>query len=287
MQSSHFQLLAGPFAYTLLLTPSVACPPVYLRSHSRHYRSSAPPPPLPLPPPWFPAADGFHPSCRYKVDGFLEKNRDLLRDELKTLVASSSSPFISQLLRARDITAEGSKGGKGASNRRPTVAATFSQSLLELITTMSACYPYFVRCIKPNERKAPADFELPMVLDQLRYSGMLETIRIRRAGFPVRIPFAEFSYRFRALSAGARAGQRCGLCGGVARAEKASTPPPCTAMQAPRHGAQALCTWYSSHAPSHTWPPCCTALHRPEQSPHPACCPSHRAGWRQHREGQV
>ena len=58
------------------------------------------------------------------------------------------------------------------------------------------CAPYFVRCIKPNDVKQPKKFNNKMVLDQLRYSGMLETIRIRRAGYPVRIEYSNFIFRF-------------------------------------------------------------------------------------------
>lgn len=35
-------------------------------------------------------------------------------------------------------------------------------------------------------------FEEEMVMDQLRYSGMLETIRIRRSGYPIRLSFSNF-----------------------------------------------------------------------------------------------
>ncbi len=84
---------------------------------------------------------------------------------------------------------------KAQARKKPTVASVFSESLAQLIGTMSQCAPYFVRCIKPNEVKLPKQFNNKMVLDQLRYSGMLETIRIRRAGYPVRIDFASFIFR--------------------------------------------------------------------------------------------
>ena len=62
--------------------------------------------------------------------------------------------------------------------------------------SLSAASPFFVRCLKPNARKAKDDFDYDLVLNQLRYSGMLETVRIRRAGYPVRRIFADFIFRW-------------------------------------------------------------------------------------------
>lgn len=55
---------------------------------------------------------------------------------------------------------------------------------------------HYVRCIKPNMQQKPSIVDPDMVLAQLRYAGMLETIRIRKCGYPVRYPHADFVKRF-------------------------------------------------------------------------------------------
>ena len=46
---------------------------------------------------------------------------------------------------------------------------------------MTLCVPCrYVRCLKPNGKKQPNDYQPTEVLQQLRYSGMLDIIRIKR-----------------------------------------------------------------------------------------------------------
>lgn len=57
---------------------------------------------------------------------------------------------------------------------------------------LEASEPHFIKCIKPNSLKAHDKFESPLVLEQLRYSGVLEAIKIRKSGFPIRKTHSEF-----------------------------------------------------------------------------------------------
>ncbi|XP_071951291.1 unconventional myosin-XVI-like isoform X2 [Antedon mediterranea] len=83
-----------------------------------------------------------------------------------------------------------------------TVAFHFKNSLAELILKMSKCVPHFVRCIKPNTTKKPDKFVPEYVIAQMRYTGIMETIRIRQQGFAMRITFEEFLSRYYALTLG-------------------------------------------------------------------------------------
>uniref|UniRef100_H3DGD2 Myosin X, like 3 n=1 Tax=Tetraodon nigroviridis TaxID=99883 RepID=H3DGD2_TETNG len=80
-----------------------------------------------------------------------------------------------------------------------TVSSQFRDSLHSLMATLSASNPFFVRCIKPNMNKNANQFDPDVVLNQLRYSGMLETVKIRRAGFPVRRTFNDFYSRYKII----------------------------------------------------------------------------------------
>ena len=88
---------------------------------------------------------------------------------------------------------------RAARKQTPTVTHQFQQSLQQLMETLSHANPFFVRCIKSNSDKMPNHFDDRLVLMQLRYTGMLETVRIRQSGYSVRLTFDEFIQHYRIL----------------------------------------------------------------------------------------
>ncbi|XP_034639514.1 unconventional myosin-XV [Trachemys scripta elegans] len=141
----------------------------------------------------------------YQVHKFLDKNYDQVRQDVLDLFVNSKTKVVANLFfgHAQLVAQQRTMMGKNSTVTRrykaPTVAAKFQQSLLDLVEKMERCNPFFVRCLKPNNKKEPAVFEADIVSSQLRYSGILETIRIRKEGFPVRIPFQIFIDRYRCL----------------------------------------------------------------------------------------
>uniref|UniRef100_A0A670ZTG0 Myosin X n=1 Tax=Pseudonaja textilis TaxID=8673 RepID=A0A670ZTG0_PSETE len=122
---------------------------------------------------------------QYDVRGILEKNRDTFRDDLLNLLRESSLDFIYDLFEHVSSRSGQDTLKCGSKHRKPTVSLQFKVVV------------FFVSCIFPDIM--PDQFDQNVVLNQLCYSGMLETVRIRRAGFPVRRPFQDFHKRYEVL----------------------------------------------------------------------------------------
>ncbi|KAL6102536.1 myo15a [Pungitius sinensis] len=142
----------------------------------------------------------------YQVQKFLDKNYDQVRQDVLDLFIQSKNKMVSNLFLSHAEVTGQQRGGhmrKSSTVTRkyqaPTVSNKFQQSLFELVEKMERCNPFFVRCIKPNNMKQPGVFEDDLVINQLRHCGALETIKIRREGYPARMPFYEFLFRYKSL----------------------------------------------------------------------------------------
>uniref|UniRef100_H3DDJ4 Myosin IXB n=1 Tax=Tetraodon nigroviridis TaxID=99883 RepID=H3DDJ4_TETNG len=81
----------------------------------------------------------------------------------------------------------------------PSISAQFQTSLTKLLETLNRAEPFFIRCIRSNAQKKEMYLDEALVIQQLRYTGMLETVRIRRSGYGAKYTFQEFVNQFRVL----------------------------------------------------------------------------------------
>ena len=128
----------------------------------------------------------------YNIDGFTDKNKDVLYKTLIQCMQSTTNPFIRKFF-PENLSENDKKRPESAGSKIKT-------SALELVASLKKCEPHYIRCIKPNETKQPRDFETKRVLHQVKYLGLLENIRVRRAGFAFRAPFQKFLNSFSVLS---------------------------------------------------------------------------------------
>lgn len=112
-----------------------------------------------------------------------------------------------------------------------TTIKQFKRSLNQLINTLMTKQPSYIKCIKPNDYKEPGqyvvcaakhtyhipyfissgvklsvcmvfvsdEFDDEVVKNQVKYMGLVEILRIRKAGFAFRENFDEFLNRYKSL----------------------------------------------------------------------------------------
>lgn len=128
----------------------------------------------------------------YNATGFCDRNKDSITNDLIDAIQSSSNRLLVSFF-PEDTTQKQTK--------RPTTAGyKIKTSAQSLIQKLSACFPHYVRTIKPNETKRPKDWDQQRVQHQVKYLGLLENVRVRRAGFAYRAPYERFVNRYKKLS---------------------------------------------------------------------------------------
>ncbi|KAH8589731.1 P-loop containing nucleoside triphosphate hydrolase protein [Bisporella sp. PMI_857] len=135
----------------------------------------------------------------YSTNGWLEKNKDPLNDNVTRLLAASTDSHVASLFADCGDDESGATRSRVKKGLFRTVAQRHKEQLSTLMAQLHSTHPHFVRCIIPNHKKRPKQLSAPLVLDQLRCNGVLEGIRIARTGFPNRLPFSEFRQRYEVL----------------------------------------------------------------------------------------
>lgn len=152
----------------------------------------------------------FADDVAYESQGFLEKNRDTVLEEHINILKASQYELVAELFEDEGLTAMHKKVTvrvtpaqsllASKKQHKKSVGSQFRDSLCLLMNTLNATTPHYVRCIKPNDQKAPFTFDTKRAIQQLRACGVLETVRISAAGYPSRWGYQEFLSRYRVLT---------------------------------------------------------------------------------------
>ncbi|KAL0273864.1 UNVERIFIED_CONTAM: hypothetical protein PYX00_006447 [Menopon gallinae] len=134
----------------------------------------------------------------YDIKDFLEKNRDSYSSDFLKLVTLSENQLLKTI-----FTEDVNNDMRYSRKKTQTTSATkFKNSLDALMSELNQCQPFFIRCIKPNDLKKPNLFNRKLCCQQLRYSGVWETSKIRQVGYSVRYSYSEFVCRYGVLKPG-------------------------------------------------------------------------------------
>ncbi|XP_056886159.1 unconventional myosin-Ib isoform X6 [Takifugu flavidus] len=128
----------------------------------------------------------------YRAEGFVDKNNDLLYRDLSQAMYKATHSLI------RHLFPEGNPA-KVNLKRPPTAGFQFKASVGTLMKNLQTKNPNYIRCIKPNDKKAPHIFTESLVCHQVHYLGLMENVRVRRAGYAFRQAYEPCLERYKML----------------------------------------------------------------------------------------
>ena len=132
----------------------------------------------------------------YPAPDWLSETKGPIRSQVSSLTQIMTLTATQKLPTQGREEDGGTKGKKKKGGGPKTVSTFYTQQLHKLMNTLHATEPHFIRCIIPNNHKQPGQIEPALVLHQLTCNGVLEGIRICMRGFPNRMPYPEFVYRY-------------------------------------------------------------------------------------------
>lgn len=128
----------------------------------------------------------------YNIAGMTDKNKDALVKDLFDLVGSSGNQFLQTLFTDRP--------DPSSKKRPPTAGDRIKASAGALVDNLMKAQPSYIRTIKPNQNRSATEYDTKAILHQIKYLGLQENIRVRRAGFAYRNTFEKMVERFYLLS---------------------------------------------------------------------------------------
>merc|ERR1711881_642600 len=143
----------------------------------------------------------------YNLTGWLFKNKDPLNDTIVEMMKNGSNSLLIRCFadhpgQPLEVKKDAGGGGKKKGGGK-TVSSFYKTQLDDLMKTLYATDPAFIRCVVPNTHKKPGLVDSGLVMHQYQCNGVLAGIAICRAGFPNKVMYPEFKERYNILAAAA------------------------------------------------------------------------------------
>ena len=115
-----------------------------------------------------------------------DTNKDSLKLDLVKLMKTSKLAMVSTSLYGN--------ADEGDESLKSTITAStrIRTQCQELVDTLMECQPHYIRCIKSNETKSALTMDKERVLHQIKYLGLSENIKVRRAGYVYRCDYHRY-----------------------------------------------------------------------------------------------
>ena len=133
----------------------------------------------------------------YNCLNFVVKNKDELKNSMVEIFAKSDDETIKKIF-FNALNEEETKKQMELlqqSTKQKTskfISGKFRKEMQALVKELKSCDSSYVRCIKPNEQKKEFFVTPTFMFNQIQYLGILDTIKVRKAGFPSRKEYIDF-----------------------------------------------------------------------------------------------
>lgn len=135
----------------------------------------------------------------YNINGFKDKNKDELSQAISDCLSKSKRKEIVKIWKFLCGEEKEPEESKAKNPKDKFLGYKFRQQIKTLMEELNSCECHFIRCIKPNETKSPETFIPALTLQQIKYMGILDTIKVRKDSFPVRRLYKNFYKRYEEL----------------------------------------------------------------------------------------
>jgi len=133
---------------------------------------------------------------------WLDKNSDELSALVVDCMLSSKSALICAGFGGGGRKAGEQQQQQQQQGNKVSLGGQFRNQLIQLVENLNRTEPHFVRCVKSNNAKRGGVFDGHLVLEQLKYAGLFEAIRIRKAGYAYRASHDVFANQYLILVPG-------------------------------------------------------------------------------------